>query len=623
MEGSKPLQKIRKKTSLVIIGIAAVLTVMLLLLWVNISNSRQSMPALYPDVYFSGEYRLGDGPWNTVEAGQHIPATKGDVTLRGQFHMVAPNGEYIGVAGEGVLLAFYLNHIHLTVEEEGREPHIMDIEADYAGEGMCGELSIGYERQTDQPVTLTFHDPHTFGNDRAIDMFLEELSVYGGLYYEKNFMNRGALERNAGLGFVIVAFVLLGTALFSALLHTGGSGEMSLIGMSILFAGGYFAYGAKGVFFWSDSIIGNTTALGVCMMLYALCVCALIASLLGPKPQKAGFGAVIFAGIASMVMAVLCLATDIRFYDTWRWWAVIQSVANAALLVCLVLDSLKAKFTRKIRNIGAGILLCGMEADFLGTALGWWQDGLVSRFVFLGLFAIAIVLVWQIIPRNINAARRAKEMEAEQKLIRAQLQENRIAIMISQIQPHFIYNTLGTIQQLCKEDPEQASRLIQNFSMYLRGNFSELDNTMPIRFVKELEHVRCYTEIELIRFPDMKVHYDIQAKEFLLPALTVQPLVENAIKHGLMGLEEGGTVTISAYEEQTAYCVCVSDDGVGFDVSGLTDTKKHIGIRNVRERLQAMCGGSLTIESQPGTGTRVLIRIPKEGEKGYDRNRGR
>ena len=622
MQGNKQLQKVWKKIPFAMIGIVSVLAVMLLLLWGNITNSRQSVPALYPDIYFSGAYRLADGPWHTIKAGQHIPATKEDVTLQGQFHMVAPDGEYIGVAGKGVLLAFYLNHIQLTVEEQGQAPHVMDIESAYAGEGMCGELSISYELLTDQPITLTFHNPHTFGNDRAIDMFLEKLSVYGGLSYEKDFMNQGTLERNAGLGFIIVAFVLLGTALFSALLHMGGSSEIGLIGMSILFAGGYFAYGAKGVFFWSDFVLGNTTILGICMMLYTLCVCILIASLLGPKLKKAGIGATVFAGLSCMVMAVLCLTTNIRFYDTWHWWAVTQSVTNVVLLAALVLDSLKVKLARKIRNIGAGILLCGIEADFLGTALGWWQGGLISRYVFLGLFAIAIVLVWQIIPRNINAARKIKEMEAEQKLIRAQLQENRIAIMISQIQPHFIYNTLGTIQQLCKEDPEQASRLVQNFSVYLRGNFSELDNTVPIRFAKELEHIHCYTEIELIRFPDMTVRYDIQTEEFLLPALTVQPLVENAIKHGLMGLEEGGTVTISAYEEPTDYCICVSDDGVGFDVSGLTDTKKHIGIRNVRERLQAMCGGSLTIESQPGIGTRVLIRIPKE-RKGYDRNCGR
>ena len=615
MQGNKQLQKAWKKIPFAIIGIISVLAVMLLLLWGNITNSQQSIPALYPNIYFSGEYKLADGPWNTVNAGQHIPATKADVTLRGQFHIVAPDGEYVGVVGEGVLLAFYLNHIQLTVQEEGQAPHYMDIEHPRAGEGMCGELSIAYEVLTDQPITLTFHNPHAFGNDKAIDMFLEELSVYGGLPYEKEFMNQGALERNAGLCFVIAALVLLGTALFSALLHTEGSVKMGLIGMSILFAGGYFVYGAKGALFWSDSVIGNTTILGICMMLYTLCVCALIASALGSKLKKAGVGATIFAGISCMIMAVLCLATDIRFYDTWSWWAVTQSVANVALLVCLVLDSLEAKFVRKIRNIGAGILLCGIEADFLGTALGWWQGGLICRYIFLGLFAIAIVLVWQIIPRNINAARKAKEMEAEQKLIRAQLQENRIAIMISQIQPHFIYNTLGTIQQLCKEDPEQASRLIQNFSIYLRGNFSELDNTVPIRFTKELEHVRCYTEIELIRFPDMTVRYDIQTEEFLLPALSVQPLVENAIKHGLMGLEEGGTVTVTTFETPTHYCVKVVDDGVGFDEAAPQDERKHIGIRNVRERLQVMCGGSLTVESQPGKGTTALLRIPKEGKK--------
>ncbi len=616
------MQKVWKKIPVAIIGIVLVLMVMLLLLWGNITNSYQALPALYPDIYFSGEYRLAEGPWHTVKAGQHIPATKADVTMRGQFHMVAPNGEYIGVAGEGVLLSFYLNHLRLTVTEDGQEPHSMDIESSYGGEGMCGELSLGYELLSDQPITLTFHNPHIFGNERAIDMFLEELAVYGGLTYEKDFMNQGALERYAGLGFIIAALVVLGTALFSALLHTDGSSEMGLIGMAILFAGGYFVYGAKGVFFWSDSVIGNTTMLGICMMMYTLCVCALIASLLRSKLKKTGIAATVFAGASCMVMAVLCLTTSIRFYDTWCWWAVTQSVANVVLLVALVLDSLNASFATRIRNIGAGILLCGMEADFLGTALGWWQGGLICRYVFLGLFAIAIVMVWQIIPGNINAARKAKEMEAEQKLIRAQLQENRIAIMISQIQPHFIYNTLGTIQQLCKEDPEQAARLIQNFSVYLRGNFSELDNTVPIRFTKELEHIRCYTEIELIRFPDMTVRYDIQTEEFLLPALTVQPLVENAIKHGLMGLEEGGTVSISAYEEQNDYCICVTDDGVGFDVSGLTDTKKHIGLRNVRERLQAMCDGSLTIESQPGNGTRVLIRIPKEGKE-YDCNSGR
>ena len=149
----------------------------------------------------------------------------------------------------------------------------------------------------------------------------------------------------------------------------------------------------------------------------------------------------------------------------------------------------------------------------------------------------------------------------------------------------------------------------------MRGNFTELDNAAPIRISQEIEHVQHYASIEQVRFPDMEVKYDLKAGEFVLPALTVQPLVENAIKHGLMGLESGGCVEISTYETQDAYCVCVKDDGVGFDQSALQDGKKHIGIKNIRERIEVMCGGTLNITSTPGVGTTALITIPKDGGK--------
>jgi sensor histidine kinase YesM len=100
-----------------------------------------------------------------------------------------------------------------------------------------------------------------------------------------------------------------------------------------------------------------------------------------------------------------------------------------------------------------------------------------------------------------------------------------------------------------------------------------------------------------------------------LPALTIQPIVENAIKHGLMKLPKGGTIRVISYETDTDYCVSVEDDGVGFDTSKLLDEKKHIGIRNIRDRLEVMVGGTLIIESTQGVGTKVLITIPKEGER--------
>ena len=611
----KQMQNKWKKIPFVVVGISVVMAVMLLLLVDSVTNSQQAWSASVLDLYFEGQYRVGDGDWQPVEAGKHIPATQGDVTVRGRFHLAFPDGEYVGEATAGTLVALYINHIHVTVQEPGEPDYVCDVESAYAGKGMCGVYVMGYELMTDQEITLKFHNPHSFGNENAIDEFFAELAVYADTLYEREMMEKGAFERNVGIVFVVMAFALLGTALFSGLLHIGGSSKMWLVGLCILFAGGYFIYGAKGVFFWSTSVIGNTTILGACMMMYMLCICALIVYALGTRFRKVAGTAVLLLGVSCMAFALYSFLPTGRFYDTWLWWVVIQSAVNVVLLVCIGMNFAGASKIKIAGNIGAAILLLGFEADLVGTVLGWWQGGLVCKHIFVVMAAVVMVLIWLTIPQKINAARKAEEMEADQKIIRAQLQENRIAIMISQIQPHFIYNTLGTIQQLCKEDPEQAAKLVHRFSLYLRGNFSELDNARPIRFAQELDHVRCYTDIELVRFQDITVRFDIQAEEFLLPALSVQPLVENAIKHGLMGLESGGTVTVSSYETDTHYCIQVVDDGVGFDVSDMQYARKRVGIRNVRERLQVMCGGSLILESEPGKGTKAQILIPKEAQE--------
>ena len=228
-------------------------------------------------------------------------------------------------------------------------------------------------------------------------------------------------------------------------------------------------------------------------------------------------------------------------------------------------------------------------------------------------------VILRLIPENINAAEKAKELEihrsrleAEKNIVEAELKDSRISLMLSQIQPHFIYNTLGTIERMCLKDPQKAFELVRNFSLYLRGNFSELDSVTPIPFAEELKHVEYYINIEKVRFPDMNIQYDVEETEFVLPALSVQPLVENAIKHGLMRLESGGTVVIHSYETPSHFCVEVKDDGVGFDTTQPVDEKKHVGLRNIRGRLKAMVNGELLLESQPNVGTKAVIMIPKE-----------
>ena len=133
-----------------------------------------------------------------------------------------------------------------------------------------------------------------------------------------------------------------------------------------------------------------------------------------------------------------------------------------------------------------------------------------------------------------------------------------------------------------------------------------------IPFEEELRHVGCYLKIEKARFGErINVVYDIAEKDFSLPALTVQPLVENAVRHGISKKAEGGTVKLSCYRTENNYVIEIKDDGMGFDPAlPPKDGKAHVGIENVRNRLHDMCKGTLTLYSVVGVGTRAVVEIP-------------
>ncbi|MBC8570295.1 sensor histidine kinase [Zongyangia hominis] len=193
-----------------------------------------------------------------------------------------------------------------------------------------------------------------------------------------------------------------------------------------------------------------------------------------------------------------------------------------------------------------------------------------------------------------------------------ELAESRIDIMLSQIQPHFLYNALTTIRQLCDVDPKQAKEAVRDFSLFLRGNMDSLKSKAPIPFEQELSHVENYLSLERQRFQGrLQIVYDITARDFSLPPLTLQPIVENAVRHGALSREEGGTVTVHTGETDTAYVITVQDDGLGIRAT-LEDGRSHVGIENVRGRLSALCGGTLTLDSVAGVGTTAVITIPKE-----------
>lgn len=253
-------------------------------------------------------------------------------------------------------------------------------------------------------------------------------------------------------------------------------------------------------------------------------------------------------------------------------------------------------------------------------------------FTVLPLAAMSLQFIWDPIPEYLattlslvviyilfhgEIANRLVENEKQLARAEKQLYESRISVMLSQIQPHFLYNSLNAIRSLCRKDPEQAREAIGSFAEYLRGNMDSLNNRKPIPFIRELTHIENYLKLEKFRFGDeLKVNYDIKEKNFFIPALSVQPLVENAVKHGICEKENGGTLTLKTYRDGEYIVIEVSDDGIGFDAEKLISEDKersHIGIQNTRERLKQMMGASLTIESAPGKGTVAKIRfIPEE-----------
>lgn len=277
------------------------------------------------------------------------------------------------------------------------------------------------------------------------------------------------------------------------------------------------------------------------------------------------------------------------------WLSVLLPVA--ALSACMGITLLHARVlrARQWASLVLYILMLGLSYILEAAFAGLWVSHLGSALVLLLLYI------------NIQV-----ETAHEQ---RARLSESRITLMLSQIQPHFLYNTLTAIDALCLDNPK-AHKAMVTFSQYLRANMASLSQKEPIPFEQELKHVQQYLWLEELRFEEgLRVEYDIQASGFMLPVLTVQPLVENAVKHGVTGPgASGGCIRIHSEETENGYRVVVADDGTGFDAQQVArDGKLHTGMDNVRGRLATMCGGTLTVHSTPGKGTVATIEIPKPG----------
>lgn len=211
-----------------------------------------------------------------------------------------------------------------------------------------------------------------------------------------------------------------------------------------------------------------------------------------------------------------------------------------------------------------------------------------------------------------------QKQEKEIKELEDALRMSRIRVFTGQMQPHFLYNALGSIQEIVLDDPEYASELIGDFTTHLRSSIRAMSSDEPVPFPQELENIHAYVNIEKMRFGDkLKVEYDIGVSDFAILPLSIQPLVENAIRHGVYERgPRGGTVTIRSRETPGAWVVEVADDGVGFDTKVLRreveeGRRDSTGLKNLMFRLDKVMHAGVEIESTPGVGTRVIVTIPK------------
>ncbi len=206
---------------------------------------------------------------------------------------------------------------------------------------------------------------------------------------------------------------------------------------------------------------------------------------------------------------------------------------------------------------------------------------------------------------------RRMEREAAECRIRElqrHLEYDRTNVLLTQISSHFFYHTLNAIQALIRLEPEAAYKMTEDFSRYLRFKADSVgaqDGLVPFR--DELRTVRAYAEINQIQLGDrLTMEYDLFDADFLIPVLTIQPVVENAIIHGIKPKVGGGTVRVSLRRGEGCYEVRVEDDGVGY-LPGDEKTDRSVGIQNIRTRMNQYPGCSFTIESEPGRGTNVLL----------------
>ncbi len=297
-----------------------------------------------------------------------------------------------------------------------------------------------------------------------------------------------------------------------------------------------------------------------------------------------------------------------QFYDVWNYTTIIS------FIFIIVVYIVRRK---KIDCFLSQVIIIASVIPLIAFILNSIYSSVSFNNISVSITALFIFLLFE---KHKTAVSVQNALELEK--VQTQLAESRLALehsknqtLMAQIQPHFINNSLMALHCQCYDYPE-IYESITNFSRYLRSHFEALGDIRLITFEQEMENIEAYLALEKRNFEGrLTVEYDINCDDFMIPALSVQPLVENAVRHGVATYKEGGTVQINAHRADGKIIIEIIDNGLG--KSNITDhqkTRKGIGIENVRARLKSMSRGKLDIISREH-GTTARITIDDIGDK--------
>lgn len=567
------------------------------------------------NVMLHGEYSVDGGEWKSVDPGQSINDHFHKITIKGKLNETAAMFEILAVSSKDIWYTLKTADGEYEIYNRRTAP---DMPEEYFLPADRMLNTPGYEllqinteqfpekvRTGEQELILEVEYPYHFATKSFSDCFSVTYSRYDGLYNQLFFKSLPSV-----LIFVLVCFFGLFFFPVSGFVLGKVNYKYLCFGLLCFFWGLYMITQSLSSFMnlWITDVTMCLFAVKIISYLFITSIFLYLKSNLQKPLTRAIANCTIVVFFLTVVAAAALHLTnkvDLTVSDPNVF---IVIAVCAVTMIALLISEIRGNHNALVFLISWSPLILTLVLDIIDQ----YVHLAGSHFFNYGL---AITMAYQIVNLILDLRTQYKEAIRYQQM-QKELYEAKVAVMVSQIRPHFMYNALSSIAMMCTLDPETAQEATVTFADYLRGNMDSLKQTAPVPFTTELEHLKKYLYIEKLRFADLlNVEYDIQATEFRLPLLSIQPLVENAVKHGVGMAEDGGTVKISTRETEKAYEVIVEDDGVGFDVNEKkNDGRSHVGMENTKKRLHDMCGGEVIITSEIGKGTTARVILPKEGQ---------